>query len=418
MTLERREFLKSGAYGLLANIASTPLVGSDRSLFRFSADLSESPQQVVATLVEIMENHGVHTDPGMGSYYSGYGPSLYTWEIFFDSILLLHVGDTSLGKNAIRMYLSTQRENGFIPRHWRGETPVGEEAVWQIYESEEHAQPFLFQTALFLTRASGGDVSWITADMYQALKKYLQHWKRTWDRDSNGLCEWASACQSGEDNQFDRAGVWRSYFCEGVDLNSFLYLDLLAAEKIASAMGYGEDAVSFAKEASAKKGLIQKLLWDEKDGFFYDRDIRTGKPIRIKSVAGLFPLWAGIPDHAQAKRIVDEHIMNPKEFWNSHPLPSYSIDERNFTQHHVPPPLIDIYYALSEGHSNWLGGTWGHSNYFVAHGLQRYGFDREAKLLAKKSYEVSAPDKVVFEWYNSELEKALVAVESMRALRS
>ena len=75
----------------------------------------------------------------------------------------------------------------------------------------------------------------------------------TWDRDSNGLCEWASACQSGEDNQFDRAGVWRSYFCEGVDLNSFLYLDLLAAEKIASAMGYGEDAVSFAKEASTKK---------------------------------------------------------------------------------------------------------------------------------------------------------------------
>ena len=289
MTLERREFLKSGAYGLLANIASPPLVGSDRALFRFSADLSESPQQVVATLVEIMENHGVHKHPGMGLYYSGYGPSLFTWETLFDSIVLLHVGDTSLGKNAIRINLSAQRKDGFIPRHWQANTPVGEEAVWHIYQSEEHAQPFLFQVALFLTRASGGDVSWITPSMYQALKKYLQHWKTTWDRDSNGLCEWASACHSGEDNQFDRAGVWRSYFCEGADLNSFLYLELLAAEKIASAMGYRDDAVSFAKEASAKRELIQKLLWDEKDGFFYDRDIRTGKRIRIKSVVAFFP---------------------------------------------------------------------------------------------------------------------------------
>jgi len=40
------------------------------------------------------------------------------------------------------------------------------------------------------------------------------------------------------------------------------------------------------------------------------------------------------------------------------------------------------------------------------HGLQRYGFDREARLLAEKSYEVSAPDKSVREWYNAETGKA------------
>jgi len=50
---------------------------------------------------------------------------------------------------------------------------------------------------------------------------------------------------------------------------------------------------------------------DEKDGFYYDRDIRTGKPIRIKSLAVYIPV-AGIPDQAQAKRLVDEHIMNPR----------------------------------------------------------------------------------------------------------
>jgi glycogen debranching enzyme len=389
-------------------MVSASIAHSENAMLEFPEALNgKSQQKVAAELIEIMETRGVHKHSGGEYYYSGYGASLFTWETFFDNIVLLHAGDTSLGRNALRIYLSAQRPDGFIPRHWQSEVPSGEEGVWHLYESEEHAQPFLFQVALFLTRASGGDTSWITGDMYQALKKYLLHWTTVWDRDSNGLSEWASACHSGEDNQFDRAGVWRSYYCEGADLNSFLYLDFLAAEKIAIAKGIHDDAADFSQAARQKKELIQKLLWNEKDGFYYDRDIRTGKPIRVKSVAGLFPLSAGIPDTAQAKRIVNEHIMNPKEFWNSHPLPSYAIDERNFTQHHIPPPLIDIYYALNEGHSNWLGGVWGHANYFVTHGLQRYGFDREARLLAAKSYEVSAPDKVIYEWYNSETGEGL-----------
>ncbi len=400
MHIKRRDFVKAGMYSTLATAIPISSVYAAEAPPNSGAALDiQSRRTVAAELVEIMEEHGVHKHPSKGYYYSGYGQRLYTWETFFDSIVLLHAGDTTLGKNTLRIYLSMQRQDGFIPRTWPGsDAPKG---VWHIYESEEHAQPFLFQIALFLTRASGGDVNWITNEMYLGLKRYLDHWTNAWDRDSDGLCEWASACHSGEDNQFDRAGVWRSYFCEGVDLNTFLYLEFLAAEKIAFAKGFHDDTIAFARSAREKRELIQKLLWDETDGFYFDRDIRTGKPIKIKSVAGLYPLWAGIPDAAQAKRIVEEHIMNPGEFWCSNPLPSYALNERNYTQHHVPCPQIDIYYALNEGHSNWRGGIWGHSNYFVTHGLQRYGFQRESRLLAEKSYEVSAPDKVVFEWYNA-----------------
>jgi hypothetical protein len=242
-------------------------------------------------------------------------------------------------------------------------------------------------------------------ELYRKLKKYLQHWTAAWDRDSNGLCEWASAPHAIADNQFDRAGVWRSYYCEGADLNSFLYLEFLAAEKIALAKGLSADAADFAVQAKRKKELIQKLLWNEQDGFFYDRDIRTGLPIRVKSVNGLYPLWAGIPDARQAELLVHEHIMNPHEFWSAYPLPSYALNERNYTQHHVPCPLIDIYYALPDGHCNWRGGIWGHGNYMVAHGLQRYGFREEAQTLARKTYEVAAADPEIYEWYNAETGK-------------
>ena len=97
--------------------------------------------------------------------------------------------------------------------------------------------------------------------------------------------------------------------------------------------------------------------------------------------------------------------MNPQEFWSAHPLPSYALNERNYTQHHVPCPQIDRYYALPDGHCNWRGGLWPHGNYMVTHGLQRYGFMEEARTLARKSYEVAAADAEIYEWYNAETGK-------------
>jgi len=408
--MERRELLKMGAYGAMTKLLPADFAPLQRAnSLPGAAGEAGNPSTIAAELLDAMEAHGVHEHPRLGKYYSGYGfydgygPGLFTWETYFDNILLLHVGDANLGKTALKIYLDNQQPNGFIPRHWAGLiAPTGEGKVWHLYESEEHAQPFLFQIALFLARANGGDVAWIDDEMYGRLKKYLEHWDTAWKRDDSGLCVWASAPHAGADNQFDRVGVWRSYFCAGADLNSFLYLEYLAAEKIAKAKGRAADANAFAAAAARTREAVLKYLWDEADGFFYDRDVRTGRRIKVKSVAGFFTLWAGIATEQQARRLVNEHLMNPKRFWCAHPIPSYAISERNYTQHHVPPPLIDSYYALNDGHSNWLGGTWGHSNYLINHGLQRYGFDREAKLLAQKSYEVSAPDKQVREWFNAE----------------
>jgi hypothetical protein len=362
----------------------------------------DDPAGVAPKLVEIMETRAVHHHPQLGAYYTGYPDGLFTWETFFDNIVLLHAGETQLGKGALAILLSTQRPDGFIPRHWPGlAAPTGFGDVWSLYESEEHAQPFLCQCALFLTRANQGDIAWITEPMYDGLARYLAHWEAAWRRDSSGLCVWASAPHSGEDNQFDRAGVWRSYFCAGADLNSFLYLDYLAMARIAKAKGKTADAALFEQSAAQKKAAIQSLLWDETDGFYYDRDARTGKHLKIKSVAGFMPLWAGIATEQQAKRLV-EHLTNPKEFWSAYPVPSYARSERNYTQHHVPPPLLDPYYGLDDDHSNWRGGAWGHTNYFIVHGLQLYGFDREARAIAEKSYAMSAPDMQIREWYNAE----------------
>jgi hypothetical protein len=394
MQTMRRNLLKAGACGVLSHLVPASSAFARALSAEPAAATPDDPAGVAPKLVAIMETRALHHHPQLGAYYTGYPDGLFTWETFFDNIVLFHGGETQLGKGALAILLSTQRPDGFIPRHWPGlAAPTGFGDVWSLYESEEHAQPFLCQNALLIARAN--------EPMYDGLVKYLAHWEAAWRRDSSGLCVWASAPHSGEDNQFDRAGVWRSYFCAGADLNSFLYLDYLAMARIAKAKGKAADAALFEQSAAQKKAAIQSLLWDEADGFYYDRDARTGKHLKIKSVAGFFPLWAGIATPEQAKRLV-EHLTNPKEFWTAYPVPSYAVSERNYTQHHVPPPLLDPYYGLDDNHSNWLGGAWGHSNYFITHGLQQYGFNREARAIAEKSYAMSAPDMQIREWYNAE----------------
>ena len=402
MHTSRRNLMQSGAIAGLATFLPAHSRFT-RTIFADSSSGSpDDPDGVATKLIEIMETRAVHRHPRFGEYFSGYADSLFTWESFFDTVLLLHAGETSLGKAALAIYLSTQRPDGFIPRHWPGlAPPTGFGDVWSLYESEEHAQPFLAQIALLIVRANHGDIAWLTEGAYDGLVKYLAHWETVWRRDLSGLCVWASAPHSGEDNQFDRAGVWRSFFCAGADVNSFLYLEYLAMAKLAAVKNRATEAAAFLKLAAEKKDAIQSLLWDEGDSFYYDRDARTGKHLKIKSVAGYFPLWAGIATREQANRLV-EHLTNPQEFWSAYPVPSYARNEKNYTQHHVPPPLLDPYYGLDDNHSNWLGGAWGHSNYFIVHGLQQYGFDREAREIARKSYAMSAPDMQIREWYNAE----------------
>ena len=82
---------------------------------------------------------------------------------------------------------------------------------------------------------------------------------------------------------------------------------------IAGKLGNTEDGENFKKRAAALAQAVNTILWDEKDGFYYDRNEKTGESIRIKSIAGFLPLWAGIATPERAKRLVQEHLTNEKE---------------------------------------------------------------------------------------------------------
>ncbi len=73
--------------------------------------------------------------------------------------------------------------------------------------------------------------------------------------------------------------------------------------------------------------------------------------------------------------MVNEHLLNPKEFWGTYILPSISRND---------PAFVDQYYVR--------GTIWGPFNYLVYQGINRYRFDATALQFAQKSYDLYMED--------------------------
>lgn len=350
-----------------------------------------------------MHTYGIGGDRRKNQlFYSGYGTSFFTIESWYDAVLCLHFGNCQIVIDSLDLYLSFQKEDGFLYRDISMDPRTNADNPFYLYESEEHAQPFLFQVALLITRYRGGDVSWLSSENYVRLKKYLYHWLNSWVRDDSGLCVWNGAQHGASDTAFARAGSWRYMYCAGSDLNSLLYAELRAAAELAAAMDHREDAAVFSDLGEKRLAMIQKYLWNEEDGIFYDYNVLTGQQIKVKHCHSFDTIAFGTATREQAERMVREHICNPDEFWTACPIPSYALTEPDYTQYYVPADGSHFIHTAGEGHCNWSGGLWPHTVYMLTHGLYRYGFINEAEKMVSHMEALVEKNPLLHEWYNAE----------------
>ena len=95
--------------------------------------------------------------------------------------------------------------------------------------------------------------------------------------------------------------------------------------------------------AEKLKKTINDVFWDEKDGFYYDRNEKTGERIRVKSVAGFIPLWAGVAHRSKRASSSTSIWLNKDEFWLTYPVALYAKTEPDF------------YQGVKNGECNWRG---------------------------------------------------------------
>lgn len=389
MPHSRRKFLSAVGAHCLAS--ATRLMGMQSSIAAENSGLIV-PQQAdmhknLVRIDEQMRTKGIHRDPTTGKmYFSGYsGKTLYDWDSYFEGIVQLELGwSPDFMVNAIQIFLDAQQPDGFVRR-------VNEPN--RKNEDNEMAKPFLAQTALLISRKLG-NTAWLEQKYYDRLRAFLEHWLMVLSKNGGKLSYWRSAPHTGMDTQRERAGLWMSDFDSGVDLNCYLYRECLAFALIADSKSKHDDTVWARSKAVEKKKAIQEMCWNERDGFYYDIDIRTNKQIAVKSIAGFTPLWALIATKSQARRLVEEHLVNSSEFWRKFPAPSLAATEKGYSESYLQGDIGSL----------WRATTWVPTNYCLMHGLASYGFRSIAKKIAEITYrEVSSTGD--YEYYLSDSEK-------------
>jgi alpha,alpha-trehalase len=88
-----------------------------------------------------------------------------------------------------------------------------------------------------------------------------------------------------------------------VCLNSLLYKTEKDLEEISRLLGKTAEAGQWNQRAEQRKQQINKYLWDERRGLFFDYDLRSAARSTYEYVTTFYPLWAGLASPQQAQAV-------------------------------------------------------------------------------------------------------------------
>ena len=154
----------------------------------------------------------------------------------------------------------------------------------------------------------------------------------------------------------------------------------------------GQSATPWEDKAKALQAFVQTELWDPETGFFYDRWTAHDAARRHLAFEGMWPVVAGAATPEQARRVIDEHLLNPKEFFTPHPIATVAVNDPKFELR------------------MWRGPAWNCMTYWAARGCFRYGRKDAAAKLLGAALDATAADfartGTIWEFYHPQLGEA------------
>ncbi len=152
-----------------------------------------------------------------------------------------------------------------------------------------------------------------------------------------------------------------------VDLNALLYKYETDFERAAEILGDDEEARSWKRAAQKRRAAMNELMWGKIRGFYFDYNYQRQLLGDVWSLAGYYPMWAGMVTKEQAKGLV----VNLRRFEKKGGLST------------TMRPLIDTSVLFGSLKAQWANPNgWAPLHYFVVEGLKRYGYEAEARRIA------------------------------------
>jgi len=290
----------------------------------------------------------------------------YYWDSYFVAKGLMDNDHQELVEGMLENLSHLQQRFGVIPNASR---------MYML----GHSQPPIFTTYILdVYEHYDKDKDWLLGHMARAEDEYHKTWMNDkhpqWHLVHRGLSRYydinvlhdLAECESGWDmtTRFERKCL--DYL--PVDLNALLFKYEMDFAQTAETIGDEYHAAEWRKRAETRKKTMNELMWSKSKGFYFDYNYNRGVRGGVWSLAGFFPMWAGMASDEQAERMVS----NLEKFEKEGGLTT------------TTRPLIDmsIFGSLK---TQWAyPNGWAPLHMIVVDGLKRYGYIEEAERIQRK----------------------------------
>jgi glycogen debranching enzyme len=363
--------------------------------------------------IEILMQKNRRTTDGFT--YTLPSPELYPfewlWDSCFHAIILSHF-DLSAAKNELRAAFSHTFSDGLLPHiiYWGHDAAVtnwGREMrgdvlnkMWGVIGTSTITQPPIMAYAAWRIFERDADVAFVN-EIYPTLATHYRCLLNDRTLSGQSVAFIVNPDESGEDNspRFDiqqglsvmhtadqsldrrldrvrehavcnfkaRDCMSKHFAVADLPFNIIFFESLEYMAKLAHVLNLPEDEAYFDEAAKNVRHATKSLLCQ--NGLCLSYDLNSNTAIETATWALFMPLYGGLVDDKEAKRLVNEWLLNEDHFWTEFPVPSTSLQEESFD------PIGGF----------WRGPVWMAPNWFIYKGLKRYGFDDVAETIKKKT---------------------------------
>lgn len=309
-------------------------------------DLRRLPEDI-----QTIREHGLLYLPKPYVVPGGRFNEMYGWDSYFIQLGLLKDDEPDLAKdmadnflyeirqygkilNANRTYYLTRSQPPFLTemllgvyrhthdRSWLAESVEAAEKYYRYWTSEPHLTP---QTGLsrFFDLGEGPSPEVLASELnesgrthYDLVKEYFQTRRvkdfdvsRVYDQQHDELTPlFYKADRSMRESGFDPSARFGPFGADilqhnPVCLNSLLYVMEKDMAEILEIVGRRAEAAVWKTRAKTRADRVNRLMWDARDGLYYDYNFEQKQVRRYAFLSTFYPLWAGIASSEQAGRV-------------------------------------------------------------------------------------------------------------------
>jgi len=342
-----------------------------------------------------------HLGDGTGYGFSCPSPPRYRHQWYWDSCfhaIVWRLFDPARARAELRTLLSAGRLDGFIPHtvFWHDNAGWRRAPFYATHSlrgdrATAHMQTPMLALAWEMVADASPEHPAFRTEALDALRLHYDWLDTHRDPDRDGLISIIHPDESGLDDapKYDDVFGWMRHYLPGyfwlVERSRRLGYDsraiierydehvedvlvnVLYALSLRALARLTGDATHTRRAERTERALLERC-WDDERGLFWDLAGRDERPVRVSTWSSLAPLALPSLPEPIARRLVEEHLLDPRRYRAPFGIPSVAMDEPSFR-------------AGWHLFRCWRGPAWMNTAWMLVPPMRRLGYAADADRL-------------------------------------